>query len=172
MPAVIEIEDFYDTKHISFLVSVEGLGSLISIITVFIYDKRELYIKYYIIGTIVTLICGMLFPFSPNIYFAFIILFIAGIGSGFFSAMQPVLIALYSPSSYRGAMLGVLNLCIGLATLGYLHVGLLSTFFGVKEAIYISSVEGLLIIALSLFIFKKIFGKNTLKSLILQENLF
>ena len=156
LPAVIEIEDFYSTRHISFLVSVEGLGSLISIIIVFIYDKHELYIKYYILGTIVTLICGLLFPFSPNIYFAFIILFFAGIGSGLFSAMQPILIALYSPPNYRGAMLGVLNLCIGLATIGYLHVGLLSTYFGVKEAIYISSMEGLLIIALSLFVFKKI----------------
>ena len=156
LPAVIEIEDFYETRHISFLVSVEGLGSLISIIIVVIFDKHELYIKYYIIGTIVTLICGLFFPFSPNIYFAFIILFIAGIGSGFFSAMQPVLIALYSPHNYRGAMLGVLNLCIGLATIGYLHVGLLSTYLGVKEAIYISSIEGLLIITLSLFMFKKI----------------
>ena len=160
LPAVIEIEDFYDTRHISFLVSVEGLGSLISIIVVFIYDRHELYIKYYIIGTIVTLICGLLFPFSPNIHFAFVILFIAGIGAGFFSAMQPILIALYSPPNYRGAMLGVLNLCIGLATIGYLHVGLLSTYFGVKEAIYISSMEGLLIILMSLFMFKKIIFKH------------
>ena len=107
-----------------------------------------------------TLICGLLFPFSPNIHFAFVILFIAGIGAGFFSAMQPVLIALYSPPNYRGAMLGVLNLCIGLATIGYLHVGLLSTYFGVKEAIYISSVEGLLIISMIFFMFKKMIFKH------------
>ena len=71
-----------------------------------------------------------------------------------FSTMQPILVALYSPPKYKGSMLGILNLCIGFATIGYLNIGYLSTIYGVKEAILISTIEGLFIILLNLYIFK------------------
>ena len=68
--------------------------------------------------------------------------------------MQPILVALYAPPEYKGSMLGFLNLCIGFATIGYLHVGILSSLYGVQTAIYVSSIEGLIIIVATLFIFK------------------
>ena len=156
LPAVVEIEEFYEAKHISYLFCVEALGSLISILYVVIYDNYKFYKSYYIIGTVITLICSLLFCFSTNIYFTYFILFISGIGSGLFSAMQTILVALYAPTEYKGSMLGLLNLCIGFATIGFLHVGILSSLYGVKDAIYVSSIEGLIIIVATLFIFQKI----------------
>jgi MFS family permease len=156
LPAVVEIEEFYEAKHISYLFCAEALGSLISILYVIIYDNYKFYKSYYIIGTVITLICSLLFCFSTNIYFTYIILFISGIGSGLFSAMQPILVVLYSPPDYKGSMLGILNLCIGFATIGFFHVGILSSLYGVKDAIYVSSIEGLIIIVATLFIFQKI----------------
>ena len=138
----------------SYLYSVEALGSFISIIYVVIYANFKLYKSYYIIGTAITLICSFIFCFSTNIYFTYCILFISGIGTGLFSAMQPILVALYAPPEYKGSMLGFLNLCIGFATIGYLHVGILSSLYGVQTAIYVSSIEGLIIIVATLFIFK------------------
>jgi hypothetical protein len=70
--------------------------------------------------------------------------------------MQPILVVLYSPPDYKGSMLGILNLCIGFATIGFFHVGILSSLYGVKDAIYVSSIEGLIIIVATLFIFQKI----------------
>ena len=156
LPAIVEIEEFYESKHISYLFCVEALGSLISILYVVIYDNYKFYKSYYIIGTVITLICSLLFCFSTNIYFTYFILFISGIGSGLFSAMQTILVALYAPTEYKGSMLGFLNLCIGFATIGFLHVGILSSLYGVKDAIYVSSIEGLIIIVATLFIFQKI----------------
>lgn len=155
LPAVVDIDDFYESSHISYLFAIEALGSLFSILFIYIFDKQKLYNVYYIAGTVITLLSALIFCFSFNIYFTLIILFIGGFGSGLFSAMQPILVALYSPPDYKGTMLGCLNLCIGFATIGYLNVGLLSTHYGVKEAILISAVEGLFILILNLFIFNK-----------------
>lgn len=155
LPAIVEIEEFYESKHISYLYSVEALGSFISIIYVVIYANCKLYKSYYIAGTAITLICSFIFCFSTNIYFTYFILFISGIGTGLFSAMQPILVALYAPPEYKGSMLGFLNLCIGFATIGYLHVGILSSLYGVKTAIYVSSIEGLIVIFTTLFIFNR-----------------
>ncbi len=76
LPAVVEIEEFYEAKHISYLFCAEALGSLISILYVVIYDNYKFYKSYYIIGTVITLICSLLFCFSTNIYFTYFILFI------------------------------------------------------------------------------------------------
>ena len=156
LPAIVEIDDFYESNHISYLFAIEALGALFSLIAIFIFNKNKLYKLYYITGTFITLICGLIFCFSTNIYFSFIILFIGGFGSGMFSTIQPILVALYSPPKHKGSMLGFLNLCIGFATIGYLNIGFLSTNYGVKEAILIASLEGLFIILLTLYIFKKL----------------
>ena len=102
-----------------------------------------------------TLICSLIFCFYFNIYYSFIVLFISGLGAGLFGSMQSVLIALYSPTRYKGSLLGILNICIGFASLGYLHIGFLTNYFSIKNSIYITSIEGLLFFLLILIFYKK-----------------
>ena len=84
-----------------------------------------------------------------------IVVFISGLGAGLFGSMQSVLIALYSPTRYKGSLLGILNICIGFASLGYLHIGFLTNYFSIKNSIYITSIEGLLFFLLILIFYKK-----------------
>jgi len=150
----------YSVRDISILASIEGLGSLIGVLIILIYNKSKFYNLYYVGGTILTIICSFLFFFTFNYASSLIILFISGIGSGFFGVMQNVLVALYSPNKVKGAMFGILTMCIGFASLGYLHIGLLSLWLGVKYAIMLISIEGFLVLSFIIYLSPNLINKN------------
>ena len=150
----------YSGQDISILASIEGFGSLLGVLIILIYNKYKFYNRYYVGGTILTLICSFLFCFTFNYASSLIILLISGIGSGFFGVMQNVLIALHSPNKVKGAMFGILTMCIGFASLGYLHIGLLSLWLGVKYAIVLISIEGLIVLILTIYFSPNLIKKN------------
>lgn len=150
----------YSGQDISILASIEGLGSLLGVLIILIYNKYKFYNLFYVGGTILTLICSFLFCFTFNYASSLIILFISGIGSGFFGVMQNVLIALHSPNKVKGAMFGILTMCIGFASLGYLHIGLLSLWLGVKYAIMLISIEGLIVLIITIYLSPYLINKN------------
>jgi len=150
----------YSGQDISILASIEGFGSLLGVLIILIYNKYKFYNRYYVGGTILTLICSFLFCFTFNYASSVIILLISGIGSGFFGVMQNVLIALHSPNKVKGAMFGILTMCIGFASLGYLHIGLLSLWLGVKYAIVLISIEGLIVLILTIYLSPNLIKKN------------
>jgi MFS family permease len=150
----------YSGQDISILASIEGFGSLLGVLIILIYNKYKFYNLYYVGGTILTLICSFLFCFTFNYASSLIILLISGIGSGFFGVMQNVLIALHSPNKVKGAMFGLLTMCIGFASLGYLHIGLLSLWLGVKYAIVLISIEGLIVLILTIYLSPNLIKKN------------
>ena len=150
----------YSGQDISILASIEGFGSLLGVLIILIYNKYKFYNRYYVGGTILTLICSFLFCFTFNYTSSLIILLISGIGSGFFGVMQNVLIALHSPNKVKGAMFGILTMCIGFASLGYLHIGLLSLWLGVKYAIVLISIEGLIVLILTIYLSPNLIKKN------------
>ena len=150
----------YSGQDISILASIEGFGSLLGVLIILIYNKYKFYNLYYVGGTILTLICSFLFCFTFNYTSSLIILLISGIGSGFFGVMQNVLIALHSPNKVKGAMFGLLTMCIGFASLGYLHIGLLSLWLGVKYAIVLISIEGLIVLILTIYLSPNLIKKN------------
>ena len=150
----------YSGQDISILASIEGFGSLLGVLIILIYNKYKFYNRYYVGGTILTLICSFLFCFTFNYASSLIILLISGIGSGFFGVMQNVLIALHSPNKVKGAMFGILTMCIGFASLGYLHIGLLSLWLGVKYAIVLISIEGLIVLILTIYLSPNLIKKN------------
>ena len=150
----------YSGQDISILASIEGFGSLLGVLIILIYNKYKFYNLYYVGGTILTLICSFLFCFTFNYTSSLIILLISGIGSGFFGVMQNVLIALHSPNKVKGAMFGILTMCIGFASLGYLHIGLLSLWLGVKYAIVLISIEGLIVLIITIYLSPNLIKKN------------
>ena len=150
----------YSGQDISILASIEGFGSLLGVLIILIYNKYKFYNRYYVGGTILTLICSFLFCFTFNYTSSLIILLISGIGSGFFGVMQNVLIALHSPNKVKGAMFGILTMCIGFASLGYLHIGLLSLWLGVKYAIVLISIEGLIVLIITIYLSPNLIKKN------------
>jgi hypothetical protein len=58
--------------------------------------------------------------------------------------MQSTLIFLTAPEEARSLMMGLLSVCIGMAPIGFLHIGLLANWFGAPTAIAILASEGIL----------------------------
>ena len=92
----------------------------------------------------------MAFSFSQTSDFfpAAVFLFLTGVGAGCFSAMQATLVMFCSPLEARGRMMGLLSVCIGLCTVGFLHIGLLANWLGAELAIVVSTVEGFFMLVL------------------------
>jgi len=59
------------------------------------------------------------------------------------------LIYLWSPEHLRSRVLGLLSVCIGVAPLGFIHVGLLADALGAHLACAVSGLEGLLALLLT-----------------------
>jgi hypothetical protein len=75
-------------------------------------------------------------------------LVIIGMASACFAAMQGTLSYLEAAPEYRSRVLGVLTLCIGSGPIGFFNIGWMAEAFGVASALIISSVEGLLVLAI------------------------
>jgi MFS family permease len=70
-------------------------------------------------------------------------LLVVGLGAAAFAAMQSTLILLTAPEEARGLMMGLLTMCIGMAPIGFLHIGLLADWLGAPTAIAVLAAEGL-----------------------------
>ena len=69
---------------------------------------------------------------------------------------------LCTPVEARGRMMGVLSVCIGLSTLGFLHIGLLGQWFGAELAIVICTLEGFLAMLLVCRLWPEVLAPQTL----------
>jgi hypothetical protein len=72
-----------------------------------------------------------------------------GFMSSGFSIMQATLIYLAAPPEMRSRLYGVLSVCIGSGPIGFLHLGLLSTWIGAPGAVIVCAAEGLVALALT-----------------------
>ena len=59
-------------------------------------------------------------------------------------------------------MMGVLSVCIGLCTVGFLHIGLLGNWLGAELAIVICTVEGFLVLLLVCRVWPEVLASQTL----------
>jgi MFS family permease len=65
------------------------------------------------------------------------------LGVAAFAAMQSTLILLKTPEEARSLMMGLLSVCVGMAPIGFLHIGLLADWLGARAAIAILASEGI-----------------------------
>jgi hypothetical protein len=80
----------------------------------------------------------------------------AGLGGVCFATMQATIVFLSAPAAARSRVMGLLSVCIGSAMFGFLHLSLLAGWLGAQAAVVISSVEGLLTLALCALIWPEV----------------
>ena len=78
--------------------------------------------------------------------------------------MQATLVMFCTPLEARGRMMGFLSVCIGLCTVGFLHIGLLAKWLGAELAIAVSTVEGIFILVLVCRIWPEILSPQAVPS--------
>jgi predicted MFS family arabinose efflux permease len=128
------------------LMSAEGVGALLGALLILAFAEPRHYRYLYTYGTFLCLVMAFAFSQVDSFLPAAAFLFLTGIGAGCFSAMQGALVMLCTPVEARGRMMGVLSVCIGLCTVGFLHIGLLGHWLGAELAIVICTFEGFLVL--------------------------
>jgi MFS family permease len=143
-----------DSLHLSaqgigILAGMDGVGALCGAVLIALLAKPAFYARIYVGGVVVYLIMVIAISLVPQPMVAGMILVVTGVSNACFSTMQATLVYLAAPPEMRSRIYGVLTLCIGLGPLGFLHLGLLADWIGAPNAILVSAVEGLVVLALS-----------------------
>ncbi len=82
-------------------------------------------------------------PQMPDYALACLVLVTGGLGLAMFGNMQTSLVLTRVPASIRSRQMGLITVCIGVAPIGQLIIGVLSEAFGPLRAVAVSGLAGL-----------------------------
>jgi hypothetical protein len=134
---------------IGILASMDGIGAFAGAVAIALWARPRHYTRLYIGGTLSYLVLQIGFALIPVPVLAGAALLMTGLANAGFSIMQATLIYLAAPPDMRSRLYGVLSVCIGVAPIGFLHLGLLAGVIGAPWATTASAVEGILALALT-----------------------
>ena len=123
-----------------------GIGLLIGAITMAIVGTIRYHGRVFVAGSAINLLGLLLFAISPWYLLSFLILLMAGLGLTGFGTMQSTILLLSAEPERRGMAIGMMSLCIGIAPLGALQMGVVATVLNAQWAIGISAAAGLLLL--------------------------
>lgn len=117
------------------LVAANGIGVTLGL--VIINQTKENYSDrlLFFIGSLIVCLGVFLFSFTNNVLFAFLYLFLAGIGQAGFSVMQSSIILTSIPNRMRSQAMGTIVFAIGLGPLGRLQAGATAEMFDIQTAV-------------------------------------
>ena len=124
------------------IVSVEGLGAFIGGVLISAFPPKRKQILFCLTLLLLFLfIC--LISISKNILLLTILLFLAGIVTSSYSALQSSIIYLYSTPSLRSSTFSLLTIAIGSGSIGTLNISMMSNNFSTQELTLIMGLEGI-----------------------------
>lgn len=133
---------------VGLLAAAESFGQLAGAGTMVWAPPLQSHGRVFVGGSALVLVMAMLFVWAPWYALAFALLALGGYGQAGFSTMQSTITMLATPPAMRGRMMGLLSVCIGMATpLGTLEIGVLAVAFTVQHAIAVNALIGLLLLA-------------------------
>ena len=145
-----------DPFMVGVLSSLEGFGAFAGALLVAWVARPTNYFLIYLWGTVTYIF--LVFYLSILSYIvggpyhsliaASITLTLIGVGGACFAAMQSTLTYLGASPEYRSRVLGVLTLCIGSGPIGFFNVGWMANIWGAPTALFVMSLEGLLVLLL------------------------
>ena len=134
------------------LISAQSFGTLGAALAIGMVPNLRYHGRVFCFGMAIQLLSLICFALSPWYTVSFALLLISGLGAAGFSTMQSTIIMLSSPPEIRGAALGVLGQCIGVAAVGGAIVGFVADYLSAQVAVALSTGLGLaLLIPVMLF---------------------
>ena len=134
------------------LISAQSFGTLGAAVAIGLVPNLRYHGRVFCFGMAIQLVSLIGFALSPWYSLSFALLLVSGLGAAGFSTMQSTIIMLSSPPEIRGAVLGVLGQCIGVAAVGGVIVGLVAEYLSAHVAVGLSTGLGLaLLIPVMLF---------------------
>ena len=126
--------------------SAVGVGLLIGAIIMTMVGAVRYHGRVFVAGSAINLLALLLFAVSPWYPLSFLILVMAGLGLTGFGTMQSTILLLAAEPERRGMAIGMMSLCIGIAPLGALQMGVIATVLNAQWAIGISAGAGLFLL--------------------------
>ena len=124
-----------DALYLGYLGVAYSLGGFIGIFLSYwglIYYKNT---NLFIVGSILQSMAFVSFSFSSLLVLSIIILFLAGIGSGYFGVLQSEILLTHTEKHMRNSVLGWLVVAIGLQPLGRLTLSAVTSIVGARLAL-------------------------------------
>jgi len=132
---------------VGLLVAAEGFGQLVGAGVLASTQNVQNHGRVFVAGSALVLLMAVFFVWASWYVLAFVLLAVGGCGQAGFSTMQSTITMLGAPPQMRGRMMGLLSVCIGLATpLGTLEIGMVAAAFTVPIAITVNALTGLLLL--------------------------
>ena len=144
--------------EIGMLSSMDGLGALAGTSLIAIVVRPALFTRIYASGAALLLAMMLAFGLSTHLALSLGIMFMIGLGFSGFAAMQSAILLTHTPREKRPVLMGVLTLCIGAGPIGLLHVGLLAEWLGAPRAVAITTLEGLVALAIAVLAWPELRG--------------
>ena len=117
------------------LAAANGIGVTIGLVIINQTKKKYSDRLLFFSGSLIVCFGLFLFSFTCNIWFAFLYLFLAGIGQAGFSVMQSSIILTSIPNRMRSRAMGAIVFAIGLGPLGRLQAGATAEMFDIQIAV-------------------------------------
>jgi MFS family permease len=134
-------------EGVGILTSFDGIGAFVGALALAMWLTPGWHARAYVGGVAVYLLGVIAFALAPTSVLAGGALLLAGLSGAAFATLQATIVYLASPAEMRSRVLGVLSVCIGTGPVGFLLLGWLADRLGAVEATTITGGLGLLALA-------------------------
>ena len=134
-------------EGVGILTSFDGIGAFFGALGLALWLTPGWHARAYVGGVAVYLLGLIGFALAPSPVLAGGALLVTGLAGAAFSTLQATIVYLAAPTEMRSRVLGVLSVCIGTGPIGFLWLGWLANQIGAAEAMTITAAVGLLALA-------------------------
>jgi hypothetical protein len=137
---VLSLDAFYTGT----LQSTDAVGALLGALALSVLARPRWYGWIFLSSTLALLTAVILFALSEVYLLSLMCLFLGGLGMAGFAAMQSTIAFATAPPELRSRAMSLVAICIGMAPIGIIHLGLMAQWLGAPTALVIMALEGML----------------------------
>jgi MFS family permease len=138
-----------DPDTLGLMAAAEGFGAVLGALLLAWRVQPRAYTRLFASGSFLFVVCIQLFSHAGGFVSASALLMVAGIGLGFFAAMQSTILLTVAAPAMRGRVMGLLVVTIGAGPFGVLALGALAEVIGAADALAMTSGVGLVLLVVA-----------------------
>ena len=134
-------------EGVGFLTSIDGVGAFAGALLLAMWLSPSWHARAYVGSVAAYLLGSIAFALAPDPILASTAMLVTGLSGGAFATFQATIVYLAAAPEMRSRALGVLSVCVGTGPIGFLWLGWLANQVGAADAMVITAGLGLLALA-------------------------